>query len=345
MTDFFIKWDKASQREGIKPMNRKKITVLLSGAAMVSALAVFSGAWDYVQGISAYPASGITAKPERKSEVHLELLNTIEAEAAKVRVEPQDARVDSVWKAIPGYNGLEVDVEATYEQAVQQYKPGSPITYIYRQIPAKVKLDDLGVHPIYRGNPNKPMVSLMINVAWGNEYLVPMLNTLDEENVKTTFFLDGSWLKKNPELAAEIVKRGHEVENHAYSHPNMSSLSRARAELEIAKTQQLLKESLGVENKWFAPPSGDFNQQTVEIAHARGLKTVLWTLDTVDWKKPSPESVVHKITTKAEPGFLILMHPTESSSKALKAMIQGIRAKGLHIGTVSQTLSPERIMP
>ncbi|OMD40436.1 polysaccharide deacetylase family protein [Paenibacillus sp. RS8] len=267
----------------------------------------------------------------------------IETAAAKLNAPPVDAVVDRVWKAIPGYNGLEVDVESTYRNAL--LAPKEPIKFVYRQIEPKVSLNELGAEPIYRGNPAKPMVSLMINVAWGNQYIVPMLDILDEENVKVTFFLDGSWLSKNPELAAEMLKRGHEMENHAYTHPNMSTLSRARATVEIEKTQKLLKESLGVTNKWFAPPSGDFDQETVDIASSLGLKTVLWTVDTVDWRNPAPESIVAKITSKAEPGTLVLMHPTASSSKALKAMIRGIKAKGLQLGTVSQTLSAERLIP
>lgn len=267
----------------------------------------------------------------------------IETAAAKLNAPPVDAVVDRVWKAIPGYNGIEIDVESTYRNAL--LAPKEPIKFVYREIEPKVSLNELGAEPIYRGNPSKPMVSLMINVAWGNQYIVPMLDILDEEHVKVTFFLDGSWLSKNPELATEMLKRGHEMENHAYTHPNMSTLSRARATVEIEKTQKLLKESLGVTNQWFAPPSGDFDQETVEIASSLGLKTVLWTVDTVDWRNPSPESIVAKITSKAEPGTLVLMHPTASSSKALKAMIRGIKAKGLQLGTVSQTLSAERVIP
>lgn len=142
-----------------------------------------------------------------------------------------------------------------------------------------------------------------------------------------------------------MLKRGHEMENHAYTHPDMSTLSRARATAEIEKTKSLLKESLGVTNTWFAPPSGDFDQETVDIAASLGLKTVLWTLDTVDWRNPSPESVVAKISSQSEPGTLILMHPTASSSKALRGMIRGIKAKGLQLGTVSETLSAERLAP
>ncbi|MNP05045.1 Peptidoglycan-N-acetylglucosamine deacetylase [compost metagenome] len=254
-----------------------------------------------------------------------------------------NAKIDRVWKAIPGYNGVEVDVDATYELIKSKGK-SSTITYVYQQLIPKVGLDDLEAQPIYRGNPLKPMISLMINVAWGNEYIIPMLNTLEQENVKATFFLDGKWLKSNVELAKEIQKRGHELSNHAYSHLNMSQLGEEKAISEINKTKVLLKDELGIESKWFAPPSGDFDSDTVRIAKKLGMHTVLWTLDTVDWKHPSPQSIVTKISTKVEPGYLILMHPTSSSSEALQGMIQAIKGKGLHLGTVSQTLSSERII-
>ncbi|MDU4697185.1 MAG: polysaccharide deacetylase family protein [Paenibacillus sp.] len=270
------------------------------------------------------------------------LLTYIRAESEKRRVEPIDAVVDRVWKAIPGYNGREVDIERTYVKA-KQLPEGAEIEYVYRELRPKVNLEDLGAQPIYRGNPNKPMAALMINVAWGNEYLVPMLDTLDKAKVKATFFLDGSWLKKNVEMAAEIKRRGHQIENHAYSHPNMSQLEVTRARLEISKTKDLLKEKLGVENRWFAPPSGDYNMQTVKLAAEQGLKTVLWTVDTVDWKNPPASSIVSKIGSKVGPGSLILMHPTPSSRDALEGMIQAIQANGLQLGTVEQTLSPDRV--
>lgn len=290
------------------------------------------------------PQTGLAVWGRVYTEAQDDLRASIESKAAKLNSPPVDATVDRVWKAIPGYNGLEVDVEATYREAKLK-GPTDGLKLLYRQIQPKVSLDDLGAQPIYRGNPAKPMVSLMINVAWGNQYIIPMLDILDQEKVKVTFFLDGSWLSRNKELAAEMLKRGHEMENHAYTHPNMSTLSRARATAEIQKTQNLLKESLGVTNIWFAPPSGDFDQETVDIAASLGLKTVLWTLDTVDWRNPSPDSIISKISSQAEPGTLILMHPTASSSQALRGMIRGIKAKGLQLGTVSQTLSAERVLP
>lgn len=271
-----------------------------------------------------------------------ELLERIRTEAAKKRIAPINAYVDRVWKAIPGYNGLEVDVEKSL--ALSQTSPFSDkLKLVMKEVPPAIGLEQLGAVPVYKGNPSKPMVSLMINVAWGNEYLPKMLDVLEKEQVHATFFFDGTWLKNNISTAQLIKEKGHELSNHAYSHKNMSQLSRSQAIAEISKTQQLLEKELGVQNTLFAPPSGDFNQQTVEIAYELKLRTILWTLDTVDWTKPEPSSIVRKISTRIEPGALILMHPTSSSSIALEQMIRVIKSKGLHLGTVSELLSTKRI--
>ncbi|MBP1991286.1 polysaccharide deacetylase family protein [Paenibacillus eucommiae] len=270
------------------------------------------------------------------------LVELIQQEAAKRKVMPVDARMDRVWKAIPGYNGLEVDLEQTLRLAA--HKPKSAhITYVMKETSPAIQLEDLGPSPIYKGNPLKPMVSLMINVAWGNEFIPSMLETLQNEHVHATFFFDGSWLKQNIETAKLIQDQGHELSNHAYSHKMMSKLSRSKAIEEISKTQELLNKELQVTNTLFAPPSGDFDQETVEIAADLGLRTVLWTLDTVDWTNPGAGRVLDRISSRVEPGSLILMHPTVSSSGALKGMIQAIKRKGLALGTVSELLSPNRV--
>ncbi len=272
------------------------------------------------------------------------LMDRIEEEAKKLNVPPDNAKVDRVWKAIPGYNGLIVDTEKTFRLAKQSgIGSDGKIPFVFKEVPPEISLEQLGAQPIYKGNPNKPMVSLMINVAWGNEYIPGMLRTLEKENVHATFFLDGSWLNRHTDIAKQIARYGHEMSNHAYSHKPMSRLSRGQATQEIVKTQTLLKERLGVDNSLFAPPSGDFDMETVQIAHELKLKTILWTIDTVDWKKPEPQWILRKISSRLEPGALILMHPTSSSSRALEGIIKEVKRRGFALGTVSELLSPRRV--
>ncbi|MVO99107.1 polysaccharide deacetylase family protein [Paenibacillus lutrae] len=290
----------------------------------------------------AHTGSTFTLSGEDSSKEEDELMKQIREEAPKLYVPPVDAKVDRIWKAIPGYNGLEVDIDRTYEAARKQ-RGSAPLPFLMKQVAPEVHLDQLGPEPIYKGNPAKPMVSFMINVAWGDEFIPGILESLRNEHVKATFFFDGSWLKKNVELAKVIQAEGHELSNHAYSHKNMSTLSRSKAYEEIVKTEELLKHELGVTNTLFAPPSGDFDKETVKIAAELKLKTVLWTLDTVDWKNPGAPAILAKVRKNIEPGTLILMHPTASSRAAMPEMIRIIKGKGLQLGTVSQTISPERL--
>lgn len=329
----------------LKALNLLVAALLIWGVSHTPAVTRFvDAARGGTSPLQAMPADGGEAaavwSPLSLAETD-KLREQIQQEADRTRIKPVDAKVDPIWKAVPGLDGKEIDVEKTYRLA-SQLPEGSPVHYVYREISPSVGLDDLGAQPIYKGNPGKKMISLMINVAWGDEYLKTMLETLRKENVHATFFFDGMWLSKNLEWARSIGEAGHELSNHAYSHKNMSRLSKGQAEEEIRKTEQLLAK-IGVKNQLFAPPSGDYDQETVEVARAMNLRTVLWTIDTVDWKKPSPESVIAKISSKLEPGAMILMHPTSSSMQALEAIIKDAKKRGYALGTVSELISPERL--
>ncbi|WP_053375767.1 polysaccharide deacetylase family protein [Paenibacillus sp. FJAT-27812] len=321
---------------------RKAATIAASMLMVLVFVSINGDVSQYLASLKYGDAKAASADITYSAEESQRLLTIISEEAEKRKITPEDARIDRVWKAIPGYNGVEVDIEKTLDAALLA-PSANAIPYVFKEVEPNIKLNDLGPHPIYRGNSNKKMISFMINVAWGNEYIDSILNTLKRENVKATFFLDGSWLKKNADIAKKIQADGHEMSNHAYTHPDMRALSRQDQYNQIAKTEALLKSTLNVDNKWFAPPSGSFNQATVQIAEEQGLKTVLWTIDTVDWQKPPADSIVRKISSKLEPGALILMHPTASSRDALPGMIAAAKAKGYAVGTVSETLSSKRL--
>ena len=71
-----------------------------------------------------------------------------------------------------------------------------------------------GYSAIYSGNPDKTNISLMINVYWGTEFIPDMLEILEENEVKATFFVGGSWANKNPQMLKAIYEAGHEIGNH-----------------------------------------------------------------------------------------------------------------------------------
>lgn len=270
------------------------------------------------------------------------LIKKISAYNDQHKIEPIDAKIDRVWKAIPGYNGLEVDIEASYKNMISGIDI-DPNKIIFKETSPKIHLNDLEPSPIYRGNPEKPMVALLINVAWGNEYIPGILKTLKDSQVKATFFFDGSWVKNNPDLATVISLEGHEIGNHAYSHPDLKLRSRAETVNELKKTNDVIEETLGIKPIWFAPPSGSFNQETIFVADELGMKTILWTVDTVDWRKPETSEMVARVVAGVSSGSMVLMHPTKAVFEGLETMIIEIKGKGHRLGTVSDLMSEKRI--
>jgi peptidoglycan-N-acetylglucosamine deacetylase len=271
------------------------------------------------------------------------LYQQIKERAPNYEADPEDAVFDRVWKLIPGYNGVKVDIEASYKKMKKKNEFNEQLL-VYHQVPPKVHLDDLQPAPIYKGNPNKPMVSFIVNVAWGNEQIPKMLEIFKKHDVLATFFLEGRWVKNNPELAKTIAANGHELGNHSYSHPDMSRLPSVKIREELEKTNELIKGITGTKVKWFAPPSGSFREETILIAHEMKMKTIMWSVDTVDWKKPPPSVIIERVTSKIHPGAIVLMHPTQSTVDALDALLHAMKTKNFKVGTISELLSEKRIM-
>lgn len=271
------------------------------------------------------------------------LYQSIVKNASTYEIPPSDAKLDRVWKAIPGYNGIKVDINASYKN-MERKGVFDEKKLVFTQTKPKIHLQDLPPSPIYKGHPDKPMVSFIINVAWGNEYLSDMLATLKKHHITTSFFLEGNWVKKNPDLAKMIVSAGHEVGNHSYSHPDMKVLSAAQSREKITRTNEVIEAATGAKCVWFAPPSGSYRDETVRIASDLKMKTVMWTVDTIDWQKPSPETLINRVIPKIGNGAMVLMHPTESTAKSLDQLITLIEKKHLKIGTVSELMDEERIL-
>lgn len=269
------------------------------------------------------------------------LLKEIQQKKSEYIESPQDAMIDKVWKKTPGRNGRKVDVEKSYEQ-MKEKGAFDETLLVFKQTPPKVTFKDLPASPVYRGNPEKEMVALLINVSWGTEHIPDILNTLKEHNSKATFFIEGKWAKENAELVKMIDEQGHTIGNHAYSHPDMARLSNQQIIEQITKTNTIIEAIIDKTPEWFAPPSGSFTDNVVDQADNLNMETILWTVDTIDWKNPSVSVMMNRVMTKVHPGATILMHPTASVVEGLSPMVQDIKKKGYKIGTIDQLLSEER---
>ena len=193
----------------------------------------------------------------------------------------------------------------------------------------------------YSGNEDSNKISLMINVYWGTEYLDGMLKILDKYDVKTTFFVGGTWAVKESDMLEKIYESGHEIGNHGYSHKDQDKLSREQNQKEILMTHNIVQELLGFEMNLFAPPSGAYSKTTVEVANELSYQTIMWTRDTIDWRDKDADLIYSRAVKDAKGGDLVLMHPTEKTLEALEQIIITLQEKGLKITTVSDNLSAE----
>src|SRR5699024_4718381 len=111
----------------------------------------------------------------------------IEQKSGEYNEEPEDAVVDRVWKKTPGRNGIKVNIEKSFHKMKEEGLFNEKLL-VFDQVTPEVSLEDLPPSPIYRGHPEKKMVSFLINVSWGEEHIPDILNTLKESNLKATFF-------------------------------------------------------------------------------------------------------------------------------------------------------------
>lgn len=254
---------------------------------------------------------------------------------------PEDAYIDRVWKKTPGRNGKKINIERSYQHMKEAGKFQEDLL-VFDEIEPDVGLNDLPPSPIYRGHPDKQMVSFMINVSWGGEHIPTILNTLQEQKVKANFFIEGKWARENPDLVKMIAEKGHLIGNHAFNHPDMARLNASENESQIRQTNEILTAITGEKPVLFTPPSGSFNDQVIQAAAVEGMETILWTADTIDWKKPSVSVMINRVRDKVHPGAIILMHPTPVIAEGLDELIILLKDKDYRLGRLDTLLSTER---
>lgn len=191
---------------------------------------------------------------------------------------------------------------------------------------------------IFAGDKKSNNVSLMINVYWGNDSLVKMLDILKKHEVKTTFFIGGSWAKDNEALLKRIFDEGHEIGSHGYLHKDHSKLSYEDNLTEIQVCHEIVKTKLGIEMELFAPPSGAYNSNTTKAANFLNYKTIMWSKDTIDWRDHDTSVIYNRAVTNMSGGDLILMHPTQNTADALEKIILYAKNHNFCLTTVSKTL-------
>ncbi len=164
-----------------------------------------------------------------------------------------------------------------------------------------------------------------------------LLNALDAAHAPATFFVVGSRAAEAPDMLRRMAKRGDEVENHSFTHPNMNLLLPAEAESEIVRGSVVIQALTGKQPHFFRPPGGNANLAVQHLAQSNGLSVAYWTVDAVHYEDLGSRSgLVQYVLAHIHPGSIVLMHNgPEVTAAAIPALVAALRAQGYSLVTLA----------
>ena len=179
-------------------------------------------------------------------------------------------------------------------------------------------------------------------------YTDRILDILEAQQVRATFFLVGEFIEANPLETKQIVEAGHEVGNHSYSHPRMVLVDYDSVAEELERTDELIRSAGYTGTIHFRPPFGRKLFSLPRYLDDNGITSITWDVAPETWDdeiQPKTE-VVEKILQEARPGSIILLHvmfpSRENTIAAVPEVIEGLRQRGYRFVTVSEMLEYRR---
>lgn len=229
---------------------------------------------------------------------------------------------------------------------------------------------------VSRGNVDRKEIALTFDGGAGNGATKAILDILHEKGLTCTMFLTGGFLRRYPEDVKRIVADGHEIGNHTWSHPHLTSfaetrdhstlptVSRDMLQKELVETAKLFNKMTGrkILPYWRAP-YGEHNQEIRSWAAEIGYRQIGWTfgngesMDSMDWVADttsaaykSSDEILRKLlsfgdSTVGVNGSIILMHldtqrQNDHAYRIIPAFVDSMRARGFTLTTISGLLRP-----
>lgn len=186
----------------------------------------------------------------------------------------------------------------------------------------------------------RPEVALTFDDGPHPQNTPALLDILAARRQRATFYVIGRLVQAYPDIARRIVAEGHELGNHTWTHPTLSTLGDARVLSEIDRTQEVIWRTVGHVPVTMRPPYGAFSpRQSRMLQAARNLPTIIWSVDPQDWRRPGPAVVADRMVRGARPGAIILAHDIHAPTiRAVPAVLDGLLARGLNSVTLSEML-------
>ena len=143
-----------------------------------------------------------------------------------------------------------------------------------------------------------------------------VLELLDQEEIKATFFCVGNNVHKYPEIYEQILKSGHQVGNHSFTHPNAWKTPTEDYMEDVKKAQTCIASHL------FRPPYGKISNKIVREVEILGMQTVMWSLLSYDFEVDlNTDKQLKNLQNKVEPGDVVVFHDSMKCYPNLKKLL------------------------
>ena len=165
-------------------------------------------------------------------------------------------------------------------------------------------------------------------------YTERLLNALEEQDAKATFFVVGDATSDFPDTINRILNTGNELGNHTYSHETLTKLDSSEIPYQINDLNQVIEQLTGTSTDLLRPPYGAVNETVQENSD---FPIILWSLDSDDKDTSEIGDIVQKVLENVKDGDIIRMHDThETSVAAAEVLITELKNRGFELVTVSE---------
>ena len=183
--------------------------------------------------------------------------------------------------------------------------------------------------------PSRKYIALTFDDGPSGRYTQALLDGLKLRGAKATFLLCGYRIEQYPELTRRIFDEGHEIGYHGFSHDSMQRMSRRQIGQELIDSRALLPEDC--DPVWFRPPGGVVTDGVRQVAQARQLALLSWSVDPKDWQLKSTATIEQTVLKNVRDGDIILLHDMSMTSvQAALDIVDTLQAQGFRFVTASE---------
>ncbi|MRI00816.1 polysaccharide deacetylase family protein [Kriegella sp. EG-1] len=184
-------------------------------------------------------------------------------------------------------------------------------------------------------------VSLTFDDGPNAEFTPQILDLLEKHNAKATFFLIGKYAEKHPTIVQDILKKGHSIGNHTYSHTNdFGFFGTNKVISELNTTKGIVEKITGFKMLLYRPAFGVTNPSIQEAVANLKVNSIGWSVRSLDTTSRSEDAILKRITAKVSKGDIILLHDTSKKTiVVLERLLLFLQANNLKSVPAEQLLN------